>query len=163
MHWVDTWTGLWGASIPGMGAFGLFYVDSIVPNCPCPTIPPIWQIFQILLVYFDHTYIWKVSGCSNHGPILFLMLWQHVLNLNDTLLLGMEYMTCWPKCNISVLEARIRNRRVIGGKHNVLIHYVDASAPNPFGAVSATLSNEIFCGSSLIQNLVIFVRASTAK
>ena len=55
--------------------FGLFYVYSIVP---CPTTPPIWQMFQVLLVHFDHMRIWKVSGCSNHGPIPFLMLWQPI-------------------------------------------------------------------------------------
>ena len=27
------------------------------------------------------------------------------------------------------------NKKVVGGKHKVLIHYVDASAPNPSGAV----------------------------
>ena len=64
-----------GLSIPGMGAvasqiflqrvhFGPFYVYSIVPR---PTTPPIWQMFQVLLVYLDHT----VSRCSNHGPISF--------------------------------------------------------------------------------------------
>ena len=52
--------------------YGWFYVCSIVPN---PTPPPIWQMFQVLLVYFDHIHIWKVSGCSMHGPIPFLMLW----------------------------------------------------------------------------------------
>ena len=75
-----------GLSIPGMGMvasqiflqrmhFGPFYVYSIVL---CPTIPPIWQIFQALLVYFDHMHIWKVSRCSNHGPISLLMLWQPI-------------------------------------------------------------------------------------
>ena len=65
-----------GLSIPGMGAvasqislqhvhFGPFYVYSIVPR---PTTPPICQMFQVLLVYFDHVHIWKVSGCSDHGP-----------------------------------------------------------------------------------------------
>ena len=48
--------------------FGPFYVYYIVPR---PTTPPIWQIFQALLVYFDHMHIWKVPGISNHGPILF--------------------------------------------------------------------------------------------
>ena len=66
-----------GLSIPGMGVvasqiflqlvhFGPIYVYSIVPR---PTTPPIWQMFQVLLVYFDHMHIWKVSGGSNHGPI----------------------------------------------------------------------------------------------
>jgi hypothetical protein len=48
--------------------FGPFYVYSIVP---CPTTPPIWQMFQALLVFFDHMHILKVTGCSNHGPIPF--------------------------------------------------------------------------------------------
>jgi hypothetical protein len=49
--------------------FAPFYVYSIVP---CPTTPPKWQMFQELLVYFDHIHIiWKVSGCSNHGPVPF--------------------------------------------------------------------------------------------
>ena len=48
--------------------FGLFYVYSVVPR---PTTPPIWQISQVLLVYFDHMHIWKVFGCWNHGPIPF--------------------------------------------------------------------------------------------
>ena len=68
-----------GLSILGMGVvasqiflqcahFGLFYGYSIVPR---PTTPPIWQMFQALLVYFDHMHMWKVSGCSNHRPIPF--------------------------------------------------------------------------------------------
>ena len=28
-----------------------------------------------------------------------------------------------------------RNRKVVGGKHNVLVHYVDASASDPSGVV----------------------------
>jgi hypothetical protein len=48
--------------------FGPFHVYSIVPR---PTTPPIWQMFQVLLVYFDHMHICKVFGCSNHGPIPF--------------------------------------------------------------------------------------------
>ena len=55
--------------------FGLFYVYSIVPH---PTTPLIWQMFKELLVYSDHMYIWKVAGCSIHGLILFLMLWQPI-------------------------------------------------------------------------------------
>jgi hypothetical protein len=58
--------------------FGQCYVYSIVPR---PTTPPVWQMFQALLVYFDHIHMWKVSGCSNHGPIPFLMLWQPISEL----------------------------------------------------------------------------------
>ncbi|OEU07171.1 hypothetical protein FRACYDRAFT_251455 [Fragilariopsis cylindrus CCMP1102] len=78
MHRVDTWTGLWGASIPGgMGAvafqiflqrvhFWPFYVCSIVP---CSTTPPIWLMFQIFYVYFDHMHKWKVSGCWKYDML----------------------------------------------------------------------------------------------
>ena len=55
--------------------FGPFYVYSIVP---CPTTPPIWQMFQALLVYFDHMNIWKVFGCWNSGQIPFLLFWQPI-------------------------------------------------------------------------------------
>jgi hypothetical protein len=48
--------------------FGPFYVYSVVPR---PITPPIWQMFQVLLVCFDHMHIWKVSGCSNFEPIPF--------------------------------------------------------------------------------------------
>ena len=49
--------------------FGPFYVYSIVPR---PTTPPIWQMFQVLLLMcIDHMHIRKVSGCSNHGTITF--------------------------------------------------------------------------------------------
>ncbi|OEU06385.1 hypothetical protein FRACYDRAFT_254676 [Fragilariopsis cylindrus CCMP1102] len=93
MYRVDPWTGLWGASIPVMGAvssqiflqcvhFGPFYVYSIVPH---PTTPPIWQMFQVLLVYFDHMRI--------------------CLFMNGTF--GLGNITCWPKCTVCVLEARI--------------------------------------------------------
>ena len=34
-----------------------------------------------------------------------------------------------------ILLLNHRNRKVIGGKHNVLVHYVDVSAPDPAGVV----------------------------
>ena len=57
--------------------FGPFYVYSIVPH---PTTIPIWQMFQILLVYFDHIYvymegIWVFKPWSSS---FFLMLWQPI-------------------------------------------------------------------------------------
>ena len=51
--------------------FGPFYDYSIVPR---PTTPPAWQMFQVLLVCFDHMHKWKESGFRNHGP----MLWQPI-------------------------------------------------------------------------------------
>jgi len=53
--------------------FWPFYVYYIVLH---PITPPIWQMFQALLVCFDHMHIWKVYGCSNHGPIpIFDTVW----------------------------------------------------------------------------------------
>ena len=34
-----------------------------------------------------------------------------------------------------ILFLNHRNRKDVGGKHNLLVHYVDVSAPNPFGIV----------------------------
>jgi hypothetical protein len=48
--------------------FGPLFVYSIVLH---PTTSPTWQMFQILLVFFDYMHIRKVSGCSNRGPMSF--------------------------------------------------------------------------------------------
>ncbi|OEU11808.1 hypothetical protein FRACYDRAFT_244932 [Fragilariopsis cylindrus CCMP1102] len=143
------------------------------------------QMFQALMVYFYHMHIWKVSGCG--------------LFLNGTF--GHGNMTCWPKCIVCVLEARISktiipqpreqksgrrqtkysntqcgclcnksswycpmepfqmrifvvlvicvpttlakqilflnhmNRKVVGGKHNIILDYEHISAPGLFGVV----------------------------
>ena len=52
-----------------------------------PITPPIWQMFQVLLVYFDYMHIWKVSGCSNRGPMPFFDVVAAYFLL---VLLGME-------------------------------------------------------------------------
>ena len=55
-----------------------------------------------------------------------------------------------------------RNKKVVGGKHKVLVYHVNASAPDLEGLVLCnTLSNEIFYGSSLIENLVVCVPSTT--
>ena len=52
----------------------------------------------------------------------------------------------------------------VGGKHNVVVHYGDDSAPSHLVLSSASPSYEIFCGSYLNKNhLDVFVRATTAK
>ena len=63
---------VWRSSISYIFATCAFWAILCLFYCSPPhTPPPIWQMFQVLLVYFDHTHIWKVSGCSNHGPISF--------------------------------------------------------------------------------------------
>ncbi|OEU10452.1 hypothetical protein FRACYDRAFT_246856 [Fragilariopsis cylindrus CCMP1102] len=82
-----------------------------------------------------------------------IWVFKPYLFLNDTF--GHGNMTCWPKCNVCVLEAKQThfitqpheqkikqilflnhmNRKVVGGKDSVLEYYVDASAPDLFGAV----------------------------
>ena len=58
-----------------------------------------------------------------------------------------------------------RNRKVAGGTHNVLVHYVNASTPNPSGIVLCNpFKWDILC-SFLIKNhpVVVFVPSTTAK
>ena len=51
---------------------------------------------------------------------------------------------------------------MVGGKHNVLLHYVDVYAPTHLVLSSVTISNEIFCCSLfLIQNHVIIICVPT--
>ena len=59
-----------------------------------------------------------------------------------------------------------RNRQVVGGTNNVLIHYADDYSPNLSGVV---LCNPFICNilllfiNFLVKNLVVCVRASTAE
>ena len=64
-----------------------------------------------------------------------------------------------------ILFLNHRNRKMVGGKHNVLLHNVNACAHlTQLVLFSATLSNEIFCGSFLVQNhVVICVPTTSAK
>jgi hypothetical protein len=59
-------------------------------------------------VCFDHMHILKVSGCSNFEPIPFFYA---VADNSGSLFLNATFghgnMTCWPKCNFCVLEAKI--------------------------------------------------------
>ena len=54
-----------------------------------------------------------------------------------------------------ILFCNHRNRKVVGGKHNVLVHYVDVCAPNLFGVV---LCNPLSNGTSAVPKQYIFVR-----
>jgi hypothetical protein len=57
-----------------------------------------------------------------------------------------------------------RNKEDVGGKHNVLIHYVRMFVHmTHLVFFYGTPPNAIFCGSFLIKNLVIFVSATTVK
>ena len=63
-------------SIPGMGAVAsqmciLGHFMSIILFPAPPQHQYDKQVFQVLLVYFDHIHIWKVSGCSKHDSIPF--------------------------------------------------------------------------------------------
>ena len=64
----------------------------------------------------------------------------------------------------SILFCNHRDRKVVGGKHNVLVHSVDASAPDPSGIVVCNpFKQDILC-SFLIQIHVFFcVPATKAK
>ena len=53
-----------------------------------------------------------------------------------------------------ILSINHMDRKVVGGKFNVLVHYVDDCLPNLYLVLSsATLPYEIFCCSFLVKNL----------
>ena len=52
---------------------------------------------------------------------------------------------------------------MVGDKHNVLIHYVNVSAPDPAVLTSATLSNEIFCGSLFLVKNHVFCLCKSSE
>ena len=57
-----------------------------------------------------------------------------------------------------------KNIKVVGGKHNVLVLYVDASAPNPSGVVLCNPFIWDILYSYLIKNhVVVFVPSTPAK
>ena len=57
-----------------------------------------------------------------------------------------------------------RNRKVVKGKHNVLVLYVNDSAPNPFGVVLCnTFIWDILLFIILLENHVACVPSTTAK
>ena len=56
-----------------------------------------------------------------------------------------------------------RNRKVVGGKHNILVHYADAITSNLSGVVLSNPFRWDICGSFLIKNLVVCVPSKPAK
>ena len=64
-----------------------------------------------------------------------------------------------------VLFLNHRNRKLVGGKHNVLVHYVDVSAPGLLGVVLCNpFKCYMSCGSFLIKKSCYFcVPAIKAK
>ena len=55
-----------------------------------------------------------------------------------------------------------RNRKVVGGKRNVLLHYVDVSAPDPSGVVLCNpFKWDIVCPFLIKNHLVVFVPSAT--
>ena len=56
------------------------------------------------------------------------------------------------------------DREVVGGKHNVLVHYMDVSAPDPSGVVLCNPFKWDNVCSFLIKNhLVVSVPSTTVK
>ena len=56
-----------------------------------------------------------------------------------------------------------RNKKVIGGNYNVLVHYKNASAPNPEGVILCNPFKWDILLFILIENLVVCVPSTTAK
>ena len=55
------------------------------------------------------------------------------------------------------------NKKVVGGKHNILVHYVDVCAPNLFVVVLCNTFKWDILWFILIKNLVIFVPTTIEK
>ena len=55
------------------------------------------------------------------------------------------------------------NRKVVGDKHNALVHYMDASAPDPSGVVFCNpFKWDILCSFLIKNHIVIFVPSTKA-
>ena len=74
-----------------------------------------------MLVHLTHLVLSTVTLSSEifYGSLL---IENHVIFLGATTAKSISFLNH-------------RNRKVVGGKHNVLVHYVDASASDPSGVV----------------------------
>ena len=56
------------------------------------------------------------------------------------------------------------DKKIVGGKHNVLVHYVDVSASNPSGVVLCIpFKWDVLCSFLIKNHLVVFVPSTTVK
>ena len=112
-----------------------------------------------ILVLYVNTSAPNPSGAALCNPFKWdILLFILIKNLVFVCLL------CAYHISKTILFPQPHEQKVVGGKLNALLHYVDVCAPDPSGVLSsATLSYEIFCDSSLIKNLVVCVPSTTAK
>ena len=76
--------------------------------------------------------------------LLFILIENHVVCVPSTTAKWISF------CNH-------KNRKVVGGKHNVLVHYLDAVHPTHPVLSSTTLSNEIFCIHFWLKIMLLFL------
>ena len=104
-----------------------------------------------VLVHFVNVCATDLAGVVIWNPFTWDFLW--IITIKN-------HIICVPKW---ILFLKHRNRKVVGGKHNVLVHCVNVCAPDLAGVVIWNSFTWYFFGSLLSKNLVIFVRATTVK
>ena len=103
-----------------------------------------------MLVHQTHLVLWPAILSNN---IFCVHFWSKIKC----------FFVCLPQRRNEFLFLNHRNRKVVGGKHNVLVYYENASASNSEGVVLCSpFKWDILC-SFLIENVVIFVPSTTAK
>ncbi|OEU07263.1 hypothetical protein FRACYDRAFT_251371 [Fragilariopsis cylindrus CCMP1102] len=127
MHRVDPWTGLWGARCLGVETMVQFLL-----------LLWWWPISEWYFWAWKYDMLAKMrclcSGGKNevnmrdHDP-WFIPYWYE---MDDWVVFWCTLLVLEPKekfCEIKMIPG------MVGGKHNVLEHYVDVSAPSPSGIV----------------------------
>ena len=82
--------------------------------------------------------------------LLFILIGNHAVCVPSTTAKSISF------CNY-------KNRKVVGGKHNVLVHYVDVFAPDPSGVVPCNPFKWDILWFILIGNHAVCVPSTTAK
>ena len=95
------------------------------------------------------------SGAGLCNPFIWDILWFILIE---------NHVVCVPSTTAKWISFRNhRNRKFLGGKHNVLVLYVDASAPNSSSVVLWNPFKWNICLLILIKNHVVCVPWTTVK
>jgi hypothetical protein len=70
---------------------------------------------------------------------------------------------CLPQQQIVNYSTTTGTKKVVGGNYNVLVHYKNASAPNPEGVILCNPFKWDILLFILIENLVVCVPSTKAK
>ncbi|OEU19595.1 hypothetical protein FRACYDRAFT_235654 [Fragilariopsis cylindrus CCMP1102] len=125
MHRMDTWTGLWSARYLG--------VETMVPSL----LLMLWQpISEWYFWAWKYDVLAKIQCSCSGGKNKVLS----VATLSNEIFCGSFLTKNLVICVPTTLAKRFfsynpMNKKLVGGKNNVLVHYADASALDPEGVV----------------------------